>query len=91
MELAVQYLLPLAVASGVALILSLGAFIFSLLAFIETQATKRSTHTVLPVGNNDMSLQKLEADIEKLTGQGKTSQGLQRDLNGVGLDVDDLV
>jgi hypothetical protein len=82
--------LILAVTSILALILSLGAFGFSLFAFIETQATKRSTHTVMPVGN-EMSLQKLEEDIEKLTGQGASSQSLQRDLSHAGLDVDDLV
>ncbi len=83
--------LALAVISVLALILSLGAFVFSLLAYIETQATKRSTHSVIPVGNNDMSLKKLEEDIEKITGQNGNTQGLQRDLNSMGLDVDDLV
>jgi len=80
----------LAVFSSLALILSLGAFGFSLFAFIETQAIKRATHTVMPVGN-EMSLAKLEADIEKITGQGGNSQALQRDLNSAGLDVDDLI
>lgn len=76
---------------GLALIMSLMAFGFSLFAFIETQAQKRSTHSVIPVGNNDMSLKKLEEDIEKLTGQGGSTQSLQRDLHSAGLDVDDLI
>ena len=83
--------LILAVSTTLALILSVGAFIFALLAFIETQAVKRSTHSVIPVGNNEGSLKKLEEDIEKLTGQGVNANGLQRDLSSVGLDVDDLV
>ena len=81
----------LAVVSSLALIISLGAFGFSLFAFIETQAQKRSTHSVIPIGNNEMSLKKLEEDIEKITGQGGSTQSLQRDLSAAGLDVDDLV
>jgi hypothetical protein len=80
----------LVILSSIALIMSLGAFGFALFAFIETQAQKRSTHTVMPVGN-EMSLKKLEEDIEKLTGQGASTQSMQRDLNLAGLDVDDLV
>lgn len=81
----------LAVISSLALIISLGAFGFALFAFIEVQAQKRSTHSVIPIGNNDLSLQKLEEDIEKITGQGGSTQSLQRDLSAAGLDVDDLV
>ena len=79
------------ILASLALILSLGAFGFSLFAFIETQAAKRSTHSVIPVGNDEMSLKKLEADIERITGQNGNSQSLQRDLHSVGLDPEDLV
>ena len=81
----------LAVVSSLALIMSIGAFAFALFAFIEVQAQKRSTHSVIPIGNNDMSLKKLEEDIEKITGQGGSTQSLQRDLSAAGLDVDDLI
>jgi len=81
----------LAVVSSLALIMSIGAFGFALFAFIEVQATKRSTHSVIPIGNNDMSLKKLEEDIEKITGQNGNTQSLQRDLHAAGFDPEDLV
>jgi ABC-type molybdate transport system substrate-binding protein len=81
--------LTVAVLSILALILSIAAFGFSLFAFIETQAQKRSTHTVYPVANNEASLGGLEKQIQELTGQNKGD--LERDLYNAGADPDELV
>lgn len=80
--------LTVAVLSIVAVILALAAFAFSLFAFIEVMAQKRSTHTVYPVGNNEASLQSLEKQIQEASG-GKGS--LERDLYNVGVDAEELV
>lgn len=78
----------LVILSCLAVILSVGAFLFSLFAFIETQAAKRSTHTVMPVGH-DTTVGDIEAQIKKITGQGREDFG--RDLHSVGIDEDELV
>lgn len=79
----------LAVIASLAVIMSLLAFGFSLFAFIEVQAQKRSTHTVYPVANNEDSLSGLEKQLKEMTGQNRGD--LERDLHNAGLDVDDLV
>lgn len=78
----------LASCAIVGFILSIAGFGFALFAFIEVQAQKRATHTVVPI-SNESSIDKLEEHLKKVTGQGTAD--LNRDLHNVGIDPDDLV
>ena len=84
MELAVL------VVASCAIVFSVAAFGFSLFAFIEVQATKRATHTIMPIQQNDFS--DFEKKIEQIAKSAGADQGdLNRGLFEAGLDVEDLV
>jgi hypothetical protein len=77
--------------SLLALILGGAAFVFSVWNFIQIQAQKNSTHTVIPIGANT-TMDKVETELEKIIkSAGGNQNDLNRDLFKVGIDPEDLV
>lgn len=79
------------VLASVSLLLTLGAFGFSVMNFIQLKAQSLSTHTVLPI-TSDTKMEDIEKKLkEAMQGAGSDQSDLNRNLHDTGLDIEDLI